>query len=191
MPSPSHRLRTLSSWRALHRTTFDQVKGTLRAHFARCNCLGGSLDPSQPSAVALPGRQRSGLAQAREVAHVGVSLSLEGSRQVRARKRGGHHTRSAEEQACLDALAALLRSDVAGAGRCLTRVSTLSLASRLLPAAQALARAADMALSSDAAGIGAEVDFVLSPACLLGHCEGVAEAGACQSPTCQHRCHAP
>jgi hypothetical protein len=123
---------------------------------------------------------------------MGVSLSLEGSSQARGRKRGGHHTRSAEEQACLDALAALLRSDPAGADRCLTRVSSLSLASRLLPAAQALARAADLALAGDLSAPGAvELDFVLSPACLLGHCEGVAGAAVCQSSTCQHRCHAP
>jgi hypothetical protein len=123
---------------------------------------------------------------------MGVSLSLEGTRQGRGRKRGGQHTRTAEEQACLDALAALLRSDVAGAGRCLSRVSRVSLASRLLPAAQALARAADLVLASDASVIrSVELDFVLSPACLLGLCEGPGGTTACQSPACQHACHPP
>jgi hypothetical protein len=121
-----------------------------------------------------------------------VSLSLEGPRQTRSRKRAGHHTRSAEEQACLDALAALLHSDVAGAGRCLTRVSSVSLASRLLPAALALARVADLALASDTSDLtSVDPDFVISPACLLGHCEGLAGAAVCQSPACQHRCHTP
>jgi hypothetical protein len=123
---------------------------------------------------------------------MGVSLSLEGTRHARGRKRGGQHTRPAEEQACLDALAAFLRSDVAGAGRCLSRVSSLSLASRLLPAAQALARAADLVLASDGSAIRpAELDFVLSAACLLGFCDGLAGVTACQSPACQHACHTP
>jgi hypothetical protein len=122
---------------------------------------------------------------------MGVSLSLEGTRQPRSRKRGGQHTRTAEEQACLDALAAFLRSDAIGAGRCLSRVSRISLASRLLPAAQALARAADLALASDTSAIRpAEPDFVLSPACLLGRCGAEAGPSACQSPACQHDCHA-
>jgi hypothetical protein len=121
---------------------------------------------------------------------MGVSLSLEGTRQPRGRKHGGQHTRTADEQACLDALAAFLRSDAIGAGRCLSRVSRLSLASRLLPAAQALARAADLALSTDTSATGpVELDFVLSPACLLGFCDGAAGIGACQSPACQHGCH--
>ena len=121
---------------------------------------------------------------------MGVSLSLEGTRQPRSRKRGGQHTRTAEEQACLDALAAFLRSDAIGAGRCLSRVSRLSLASRLLPAAQALARAADLALAGDASSIGSvDLDFVLSPVCLLGRCDGEAGPSSCQSPACQHGCH--
>jgi hypothetical protein len=123
---------------------------------------------------------------------MGVSLSLEGTRQSRGRKRGGQHTRTAEEQACLDALAAFLRSDAVGAGRCLSKVSRLSLASRLLPAAQALARAADLVLATDTSAIrSAELDFVLSPACLLGECDGFAGTSACLSPACQHGCHTP
>ncbi len=122
---------------------------------------------------------------------MGVSLSLEGTRQARGRSRGGQHTRTAEEQACLDALAAFLRSDATGAGRCLSKLSRASLASRLLPAARALARAADLVLASDAAAIrSAELDFVLSPACLLGVCAGSAGIAPCSSPACQHLCHA-
>ena len=123
---------------------------------------------------------------------MGVSLSLEGTRQARSRRRGGQHTRTAEEQACLDALAAFLRSDAVGAGRCLSKVSRFGLASRLVPAAQALARAADLVLAGDPAAIRcAELDFVLSPACLLGLCDGLAGTSACLSPVCQHACHTP
>jgi hypothetical protein len=123
---------------------------------------------------------------------MGVSLSLDGSRQGRGRSRGGQHTRTAEEQACLDAFAAFLRSDAEGAGRCLSRVSKTILASRLLPAARALARAADLVLESDPPPIhSVELDFVLSPACLLGLCTGSAASNACSSPTCQCLCHTP
>ena len=121
---------------------------------------------------------------------MGVSLSLDGSRAGRSRSRGGQHTRTAEEQACLDALAAFLRSDAEGAGRCLSKVSRTHLASRLLPAARALARAADLVLSSDPSAIdSAEPDFVLSPSCLLGLCAGAAASNPCASPNCQHFCH--
>lgn len=121
---------------------------------------------------------------------MGVSLSLEGPRQARVRRRGGQHTRSAEEQACLDAFAAFLNADALSAGRSLSRVSKSSLASRLLPAARALARAADLVLASEPAAIStASSDFVLSPACLLGLCEGSASISPCQSLTCQHDCH--
>jgi hypothetical protein len=123
---------------------------------------------------------------------MGVSLSLDGTRQPRTRRRGGQHSRSTEEQACLDALAALLRFDAPGASRCLSKVSRLGLASRLVPAAQALARAADLELASDASAIrGGESDFVLSPACLLGLCDGVDGTSVCRSPACQHACHTP
>jgi hypothetical protein len=123
---------------------------------------------------------------------MGVSLSLDGTRQPRTRRRGGQHSRTTEEQACLDALAALLRFDAPGASRCLSKVSRLGLASRLVPAAQALARAADLELASDASAIrGGESDFVLSPACLLGLCDGVDGTSVCRSPACQHACHTP
>ncbi len=121
---------------------------------------------------------------------MGVSLSLDGSRRAHSRKRGGQHARTTEEQACLDALAAFLRSDAMGAGRCLSKVSRTALATRLLPAAKALARAADLVLASDPAAVRAvELDFVLSPACLLGLCEGSAGTSGCDSPACQHGCH--
>jgi hypothetical protein len=123
---------------------------------------------------------------------MGVSLSLDGTRQPRTRRRGGQHSRTTEEQACLDALAALLRFDAPGASRCLSKVSRLGLASRLVPAAQALARAADLELAGDASAIrGGESDFVLSPACLLGLCDGVDGTSVCRSPACQHACHTP
>lgn len=121
---------------------------------------------------------------------MGVSLSLDGTRQTRGGKRAGQHTRNTEEQACLDALAAFLRSDVEGALRSLRRVSRASLAARLLPAIQALAQAADMVLASGSPAVGSpELDFVLSPACLLGFCEGSTGPSACLSPACQHDCH--
>jgi hypothetical protein len=123
---------------------------------------------------------------------MGVSLSLEGTRQVSSRRRAGQHARTAEEQACLDALAAFLRSDALGAGRRLSKVSRSTLASRLLPAARALARAADLALASDPSAVrSVELDVVLSPACLLGLCNGSAGTSACMSPACQHDCHGP
>ena len=121
---------------------------------------------------------------------MGVSLSLDGPRQGRGRSRGGQHTRTADEQACLDAFAAFLRSDAQGAGRCLSRVSKTSLASTLLPAARALARAADIVLASDPSAIhNMELDFVLSPACLLGLCTGSAASNPCSSLSCQCHCH--
>ena len=121
---------------------------------------------------------------------MGVSLSLDGSRQGRGRNRGGQHTRTAEEQACLDAFAAFLRCDAEGAGRCLSRVSKAGLESRLLPAARALARAADLLLASNPPAMhNMELDFVLSPACLLGLCTGSAASNPCRSLSCQCDCH--
>ena len=121
---------------------------------------------------------------------MGVSLSLEGPRQARARRRGGQHTRTADEQASLDAFAAFLNGDALSAARCLSRVSDAVLASRLLPAARALARASELVLASDPVAIGSTAnDFVISPACLLGRCEGSASMSPCRSLTCQHSCH--
>jgi hypothetical protein len=125
---------------------------------------------------------------------MGVMLSLEGSRQIRRRRRG-QHSRTTDDQACLDALAAFLRSDAAGAGRSLSRVSREALVVRLLPAARALAQAADFVLAEHApAGHSVELDYALSPACLLRMCNGSAAgnpctSSPCTSPACQHSCH--
>jgi hypothetical protein len=126
---------------------------------------------------------------------MGVTLSLEGAGQVRGRRARGQHSRTAEDQACLDALAAFLRFDATGAGRCLSKVSVDSLAGRLLPAARALVQAADLVLTERApVSRSVEFDYVLSPACLLGMCTGSAAANPgttspCTSAACQHSCH--
>lgn len=125
---------------------------------------------------------------------MGVMLSLEGNRQAHGRRRRGQHSRTTEDQACLEALAAFLRSDATSAGRCLSRVSKASLAARLLPAARALAQAADLVLAEPPVGRAVEFDYALSPACLLGMCTGSAAGNPCTtspccSPTCQHSCH--
>jgi hypothetical protein len=121
---------------------------------------------------------------------MGVSLSLEGPRQARVRRRGGQHTRTAEEQACLDAFAAFLHGDALSAARFLSRVSEASLATRLQPAARALVRAIDLVLASDQAAISNTTsDFVKSPVCLLGRCGGSASTSPCNSLSCQCGCH--
>lgn len=61
-------------------------------------------------------------------------------------RRRGHHTRTPEDQACLDAFAAVLRYDPSGAGRYLSRLEPGVLAERLRPAVQALAEAVESAL---------------------------------------------
>jgi hypothetical protein len=126
---------------------------------------------------------------------MGVMLSLEAAQAARGRRRRGHHWRTTEDKACLDALAAFLRSDATSAGRSLSRVSRDALAARLLPATRALAQAADLVLAEPPQrGRSVELDYALSPACLLGMCTGSA-AGyprritPCTSPTCQHSCH--
>lgn len=121
---------------------------------------------------------------------MGVSLSLEGPRQARVRRRGGQHTRTAEEQACLDAFAAFLHGDALSAARFLSRVSEESLATRLQPAARALVRAIDLVLASDQAALSnTGSDFVMSPVCLMGRCGGSASTTPCQSLSCQCGCH--
>jgi hypothetical protein len=119
---------------------------------------------------------------------MGVALTLEGASKSRTRKRG-HHARTVEEQACVDAFAAFLRCDAPRAGRCLSRLETSVLAARLLPAARALADAVGIVLAEDVGG-GSEValDFTVSPACLLGQCRD-GRPGACQSALCEHDCH--
>lgn len=142
---------------------------------------------------------------------MGVMLALDKPR-ARLRRRG-QHTRTPEEQACLDAFAAFLRYDAPSAGRSLSRLATTVLASRLLPAARALADAVDLVLAEqpqaaplaaplgyDAAAYGSTaggggtgppgartvaLNFTVSPACLLGVCHG----GGCRSPLCEHACH--
>jgi len=118
---------------------------------------------------------------------MGVMLSLEGARRSSSRKRRGQHSRTTEDQVCLDALAAFLRSDAAGAGRCLSRVSAEGLAGRLLPAARALAQAAGLVLAAQGGSV--EVDYALSAPCLLGQCADAAAENPCPSVTCQHSCH--
>jgi hypothetical protein len=76
---------------------------------------------------------------------MGVMLAQDKPR-ARLRRRG-QHTRTPEEQACLDAFAAFLRYDAPSAGRSLSRLATPVLASRLLPAARALADAVDLVLA--------------------------------------------
>ena len=126
---------------------------------------------------------------------MGVMLSLEGGPQVRARRGRGQHSRTTEDQACLDALAAFLRSDATSAGRSLSRLSRDTLGARLLPAARALAQAANLVLAEQAgAGHAVELDYAVSAACLLGMCTGSAvgnpgTTSPCSSPTCQHSCH--
>jgi hypothetical protein len=134
---------------------------------------------------------------------MGVMLALDGSRS-RLRRRG-QHARTPEEQACLDAFAAFLRYDAPGAGRSLSRLATTVLAGRLLPAARALADAADLVLAQQplAAPVAAgspdsgpgpgpagdsrtiALNVTVSPACLLGMCR----RGGCASPLCEHACH--
>jgi hypothetical protein len=125
---------------------------------------------------------------------MGVMLSLEGSERTRRRRRRGQHKRTHEDQAFLDALAAFLRADVASAGRCLSKVSRQSLSARMLPAARALAQAADRAVGEAAAPEDALPDYALSVTCLLGLCTGSAAGSSrgpssCSSPVCQHYCH--
>jgi hypothetical protein len=125
---------------------------------------------------------------------MGVMLTLDGPRQARGRRRG-QHTRSPEEQACVDAFAAFLH-DPPGAGRALSRLGATVLADRLLPAARALADAVDLVLADQPAGAPraassppatVAVNFTVSPSCLLGLCRD--GTGDCESPACEHDCH--
>lgn len=126
---------------------------------------------------------------------MGVMLALEGTRQGRSRRRRGQHSRTTDDQACLDALAAFLRSDATSAGRYLSRVSKAGLAARLLPAARALVQAADLVLAErPAPARSVEIDYVLYPARLPGMrtAPAVGDPGttsACASLTCQHSSH--
>ena len=75
------------------------------------------------------------------------------------------------------------------------RVSRAALAARLLPAARALAQAANTVLAEPPdGGRSVEFDLAISPPCLLGMCTGSAagnpgRTSPCSSPDCQHSCH--
>ena len=126
---------------------------------------------------------------------MGVMLCLEWPvqsarpRQPRGR-RHGQHARNPADQACLDAFAAFLRDDAPGAGRCLSRMARKVLAARLLPAAMALAEAADTVLAgqpSDGRVVG--INFTVSPACLTGRCRSAPDGQGCAVAGCEHDCH--
>jgi hypothetical protein len=146
---------------------------------------------------------------------MGVMLALD---KPRARlKRRGQHTRTPEEQACLDAFAAFLRYDAPSAGRSLNRLATTVLASRLLPAARALADAVDVVLAEQPLAAPLAHDAAVydaaaraapardSPARRTGPpgartvalnftvsptcLLGACRDGGCRSPLCEHACH--
>lgn len=115
---------------------------------------------------------------------MGVILSLEGTPQARSRKNRGQRSRATEDEACLEALAAFLRADATSAERCLSRVSKASIAARLLPAARALAHAADLALSQAAvSGSAAEGGHPPSPPSPAGPGGSCADAAAAKQGT--------
>lgn len=119
---------------------------------------------------------------------MGVMLSLDGPRQGRGRK--GQHSRTPDEQACIDAFAAFLNYDASRAGRCLSRVGRRVLAAKLRPAARALADAADLLLADGPKpGKTIQLNFTVSPQCLLGQCRGVGGSAECRSRWCEHDCH--
>jgi hypothetical protein len=146
---------------------------------------------------------------------MGVMLALDKPK-ARLRRRG-QHTRTPEEQACLDAFAAFLRYDAPSAGRSLSRLATTVLASRLLPAALALADAVDLVLAGQPLAAPAAYDAAVCealapgrpapgrPACGGGPpgartialnftvspacLLGVCRDGGCRSPLCEHACH--
>jgi hypothetical protein len=119
---------------------------------------------------------------------MGVTLSLDGGRPAKPRKRG-QHSRTAEEQACMDAFAAMLRSDTDAAARSLSRVTRGVLGTRVLPAARSLAAAADVLLAGQPAPGKVGLDLIISAACLAGQRQP-AGCELCTSATCQHDCHA-
>jgi hypothetical protein len=132
-------------------------------------------------------------------------------------RRRGQHTRTPEEQACLDAFAAFLRYDAPSAGRSLSRLATTVLASRLLPAARALADAVDVVLAEQPLAAPLAHDAAVydaaaraapardSPARRTGPpgartvalnftvsptcLLGACRDGGCRSPLCEHACH--
>lgn len=120
---------------------------------------------------------------------MGVMLSLDGPRQARGRK--GQHSRTSDEQACMDAFAAFLNYDASRAGRCLSRVGRRVLAAKVGPAAKALADAVELVLADDPRpGRAVLLEFTVSPQCLLGQCRGSGGTAECCSRSCEHDCHA-
>jgi hypothetical protein len=115
-------------------------------------------------------------------------LSLDRPGLVRSRRQG-QHVRNSDDQACLDAFAAMLRYDSTGAGRYLSRLAKTVLAGRLLPAAVALAEAADTALTRKQRAQGAELTFTVSVPCLLAQCRAGGGGRGCESSACEHECH--
>ncbi len=64
------------------------------------------------------------------------------------------------------------------------------LAARLLPAAVALAEAADTVLTGQSPAcqvVG--VNFTVSPACLIGRCRARLDGPGCDTAACEHDCH--
>jgi hypothetical protein len=119
---------------------------------------------------------------------MGVMLSLDRPGPARSRHQG-QHVRNSEDQACVDAFAALLRYDASGAGRCLSRLAKSVLAGRLLPAAVALTEAADTALARRQRTSEVDLTFTVSVPCLLGQCRLGGDGPGCESSVCEHDCH--
>jgi hypothetical protein len=119
---------------------------------------------------------------------MGVMLSLDRPGPARSRRQG-QHVRNSDDQACVDAFAAMLRYDATGAGRYLSRLARTVLAGRLLPAAVALAEAADTALTKNQRVSQAEPTFTVSVPCLLGQCRIAGDGQGCEASTCEHECH--
>jgi hypothetical protein len=115
-------------------------------------------------------------------------LSLDRPGPARSRRQG-QHVRNSDDQACMDAFAAMLRYDATGAGRYLSRLAKTVLAGRLLPAAVALAEAADTALTKKQRASQAELTFTVSVPCLLGQCRVAGDGRGCEASTCEHECH--
>ena len=115
-------------------------------------------------------------------------LSLDRPGAARSRRQG-QHVRNSDDQACMDAFAAMLRYDATGAGRYLSRLAKTVLAGRLLPAAVALAEAVDTALTHKERASQAKSTFTVSAPCLLGQCRFPGDGPGCESAACEHECH--
>jgi hypothetical protein len=119
---------------------------------------------------------------------MGVMLSFD--RPVPARNRHqGQHVRDSADQAGLDAFAGILRHDVAGAGRYLSRLAMTALAGRRQPAA--LAGPAGQVRTRKRRARKVNLALTVSVPCLLGHCQITGDGPGCQSGACEHDCHRP